>query len=521
MHLALTLWELASVDGGAATLSMSGFLAQMPVRDFGTPAQKDRYLGRDGFRHGALCLTEPIPGAGAEAIFLSGSVRVAGQGANGEPMLEVRKRGRFTSHMDFANFVVVAVSGDGASVRSSCLVTLEPGDVGLFERGPQVRKLGHRLASTTNPNFDLRVPASRIVGGCTVEDGVVIPRFDHRPLLEPALRRTRALLSLMTASKALSMVEAFLNIPINSGAPGPDFRTWESTNPNQPVPMNFISSSLQPWLNLAELWASGEAATSLGFSAVRGCDEFDRSGEQTRSAALLPAAAKLYGSSRLPALLRQAAASEESGSPAGSALREKIIEAQIESMYMGPEALQRRQLSAAMIHPGFLDELRAGVAELEALAKAANQPSIGSLAAGARLWLWTLEQLRRQTDARGARLYSDARQGVSFAMADALCDLLATRALIADVLARRSSKSSAADACILVDLCAVASGRAATRVAQNCAGLLFGYKDRFSVTAEAENAFNDLQAKLYSSLNGTQNAQLRLALLLRAANLSS
>jgi hypothetical protein len=220
---------------------------------------------------------------------------------------------------------VVAVSGDGASVRSSCLVTLEPGDVGLFERGPQVRKLGHRLASTTNPNFDLRVPASRIVGGCTVEDGVVIPRFDHRPLLEPALRRTRALLSLMTASKALSMVEAFLNIPINSGAPGPDFRTWESTNPNQPVPMNFISSSLQPWLNLAELWASGEAATSLGFSAVRGCDEFDRSGEQTRSAALLPAAAKLYGSSRLPALLRQAAASEDSGSPAGSALREKII----------------------------------------------------------------------------------------------------------------------------------------------------------------------------------------------------
>jgi hypothetical protein len=520
MHLALSLWELASVDGGAATLSMSGFLAQMPIRDFGTPAQKDRYLGRDGFRHGALCLTEPIPGAGAEAVFLSGRVRVAGQGANGEPMLEVSKRGRFTSHMDFADFVVAAVSGDGTSVRGSCLVILEPGDEGLFERGLPVRKLGHRLASTTNPNFDLRVPASRIVGGCTVEDGTLIPRFDHRPLLEPALRRTRALLSLMTASKALSTVEAFLNIPTISGAPGPDFRTWESTNPNQPAPKNYKSFDLQPWLSVADLWAAGEAATSLGFSAVRACDEFDRSGKQTRSAALLPAAAKLFSSSHLPALLRQVAACEKSGSPAGFALRGKIIDVQIESMYMGPEALQRRQISAAMIHPGFLGELRAGIAELEALEQPPNQQGIRSLAAGAHLWLWTLEQLRQQSDARGARLYSDARQGVSFAMADALCDLLATRALIADVLARKEA-CTAADARILADLCTLASGRAAARVAQNCAGVLFGYEERFPITAEAENAFNDLQAKLYSSLNGTQNAHLRLALLLRAANLSS
>jgi hypothetical protein len=517
MQLALSLWELASIDGGAATLSMSGFLAQMPIRDFGTAEQKLRYLGQTSFRHGALCLTEPIPGAGAEAVFLSGSARVASQGENGEPLLEVCKRGRFTSHTDFADFVVAAVSGDGASVRGSYLVILEPGDEGLFERGLPVCKLGHRLASTTNPIFDLKVPASRIVGGYTVEDEVLIPRFDHRQLLEPALRRTRALLSLMTASKALSKVADFLNIPTNLGAPGPDFRTWESTNPTQPTVKNHKSTDLQPWLNLAELWAAGEAATSLGFSAVRCCDEFDRSKEQTRTAALLPAAAKLYSSSRLPALLRQVAACEQPGSPASFALCEKIVDAQIESMYMGPEALQRRQISAAMIHPIFLGELRAGIAELEAQETAANAQSIGSLAAGAQLWLWTLNQLRRQTDARGARLYSDARQGVSFAMADALCDLLAARALIADVLARKET-GSAADARILADLCTLAAGRAAARVAQKCVGVLFGYEERFPITAEARCAFDDLQAKLYGSLRGTENAQLRLAIFLLAAN---
>jgi hypothetical protein len=439
------------------------------------------------------------------------------------------------------------------------------------------------LASTTNPVFDLRVPASRVIGGYTIQDGALLPRFDHRQLLDPVLRRTRALLSLMTASKALSTVEAFLtepthsgedflnllanlgedflnlptnlgedflNLLINLGAPGPDFRTWEFMNSNHPGPKNDNSSDLQLWLRLAELWAAGEAASSLGFSAVRGCDEFDRSGEQSRSApnqrwrptgdetcvgedahttagletgatgcvfvaALLPAAAKLFSSSRLPTLLRQVAACAQPGSPAVFALRGKVVDAQIESMYIGPEALQRRQISAAMLHPGFLGELRAGAAELEA--QAANVPSIGSLSAGTRLWLWTLEQLQQQRDARGARLYSDARQGVSFAMADALCDLLAARALIVDVLARKEA-GSAADARILGDLCTLAAGRAAARVAQSCAGVLFGYAGRFPISTEASCAFDEMQAKLFRSLRGTEDARLRLALFLRAAH---
>lgn len=206
MPLALTVWELAGIDAGVATLGLSGSLAQMPIRDFGTVEQRARYLRQASFLHGALCLTEPLPGAGAEAVSLSGRIFRASDAAGIEPLLKIEKRGRFTSHMDFADFVVAAVEGDGNSVRGSGLVILEPDDAGLFERGASARKLGHRFASTTSPVFSLTVPASRLVGGYTVEQGVILPRFNHRAVLEPALRRMRALLALMTAAKALATV---------------------------------------------------------------------------------------------------------------------------------------------------------------------------------------------------------------------------------------------------------------------------------------------------------------------------
>ena len=46
LPLALAVWELACVDAGVATCSLSGSLAQMPIRDFGTEPQRNRYLGR-------------------------------------------------------------------------------------------------------------------------------------------------------------------------------------------------------------------------------------------------------------------------------------------------------------------------------------------------------------------------------------------------------------------------------------------------------------------------------------------
>jgi hypothetical protein len=502
LPLALAVWELASVDAGVATCSLSGSLAQMPILDFGTEPQRDRYLGHPGLnhfnlRHGALCLTEPLPGAGADAISLAGRMTLAGANADGEPLLEIYKRGRFTSHMDFAEFVVAAVEGDGNGVRGSGLVILEPGDAGDFERGAPVRKLGHRFASTTNPVFRLQVPASRIVGGYLMENEALVPRFTHRTLLEPALRRMRAPLGLMTAAKALATVQDWFDSPGQESG-GAEFR-----------------------LAMADLWATGEAAASLGFCAARLNDELDRakdhSAADARLAALFSPAAKLFSSSHIAESLRQAAAWSESDAPATIALHARLIDAQIEDMYMGPSALQRRMVSAAMTDDRFLAEFQEWTTAIDGLAKRLPRAEMHSLAAGMRLWQWTLERLRQHTDARGARLFCDARQGVTFAMADALCEVLAARSLALDVLEMETGRHSQGRECAAIfrDLSILATGRAAARISQTCAERLCGYAQRFPVSGAEQGTLAELRADLCVSLRGTMDARERIAEFLR------
>ena len=494
-RLALTVWELASVDAGVATCSLSGSLAQMPICDFGTEPQRDRYLGSAELRHGALCLTEPLPGAGAEATFLSGRMSLAGAGADGEALLEIHKRGRFISHMDFAEFVVAAVEGDGKGVRGSGLVILEPGDAGEFERGAPVRKLGHRFASTTNPVFHLTVPASRIVGGYTMEKGAIVPRFSHRVLLEPALRRMRALLALMTAAKALSTVQEWFASTVQKSHDA-EFR-----------------------LSMADLWATGEAAASLGFLAARLSDKLDEaehpSGSDANLAALFSPAAKLFSSSHIPKCLQQVAAWDECGN-AGD-LHSRLVDAQIEDMYMGPAALQRRLVSVAMADAHFLSEFQGWTLEMDSLATRAPRAGMRSLAEGMRLWQWTLEQLRQQVDARGVRLFCDARQGVTFAMAEALCELLAARSLALDVLELDRNPQGREFAALFGDLSILAAGRSAAHASQICSELLCGYAERFPISATARDAFARQRASLYASLQGTMDARERIAEFLRQA----
>jgi hypothetical protein len=470
----------------------------MPIRDFGTEPQRNRYLGRDDLCHGALCLTEPLPGAGADAISLAGSMSIAGASTDGELLLEIHKRGRFISHMDFAQFVVAAVEGDGKVVHGSGLVILEPEDEGEFTRGAPVRKLGHCFASTTDPVFRLTVPASRLVGGYTMEQGSLVPRFSHRVLLEPALRRMRTLLALMTAAKALSTVQ----ICLASSAQRSDSAEFR--------------------LDLADLWATGEAAASLGFFAARLNDRLDetedRSSGDAKLAALFSPAAKLFSSSRIPECLRQAAAWGSSDSAATTDLRARLIDAQIEDMYMGPAAVQRRLVSAAMVDTRFLSEYQNWAGEIDALAERAPRVGMRSLAEGMRLWQWTLERLRKQTDSRGFRLYCDARQGITFAMADALCGLLAARSLAVDVVEMERARHPQVSLCtsIFYDLSTLASCRAVARASQTCTELLGGYAPRFPVSNAELRAFAELQTKLFVSLRGMMDTRERIAEFLRA-----
>src|SRR5208337_5566170 len=70
LALALTAFELAWVDAGAATCSLAGCLALGPIHERGTPEQQSYYMtrcvpaapGEDrGTWRGAFCLTEPLP----------------------------------------------------------------------------------------------------------------------------------------------------------------------------------------------------------------------------------------------------------------------------------------------------------------------------------------------------------------------------------------------------------------------------------------------------------------------------
>jgi hypothetical protein len=201
-------------------------------------------------------------------------------------------------------------------------------------------------------------------------------------------------------------------------------------------------------------------------------------------------------------------------------VHDKLMDAQIEALYLGPEALQRRLVSTAMIDGEFLRAFQSWTEELEGFDRHLPGTGVRSLTAGMRLWHWTLLQLRQQMDSRGVRLFCDARQGVTFPMADALCTLLAARSLTLDLSelkkCGRHRLATAAERTLFSDLSVIASTRAASSAGKICAALLLGYNGRFPVSAAARRSFNELQIRLNMSLIGAMAARDRVAQFLRA-----
>src|ERR1039458_5427793 len=216
LALALVAFELAWVDAGAATGSLAGCLALSPIHERGTPEQRDYYMARCAPPQpgedrkpwrGAFCLTEPIPYVGVETGMLGGKVRVAEWKEGEEPMLQVEKRGRFITNMGFANFVTAAVESGDPRIKGTCMVILEETDPGTFDRGTPTRKLVHQLSSDRKSVFNLKVPASRIIGGYSVKDGVIVPRYSHGEVIEAGFPRRRGTGGPQTSAKLLSAVE--------------------------------------------------------------------------------------------------------------------------------------------------------------------------------------------------------------------------------------------------------------------------------------------------------------------------
>jgi len=500
LALALVAFELAWVDGGAATSSLAGCLALAPIHEKGTPEQINSYMTRalpaqpgedKEVWRGAFSLTEPLPYAGVDASMLGGTVRIAEWEEGKEPVLEVEKRGRFITNMDFANFVTAAVGSKDERLKGTCMVILEEGDPGTFDRGAPTKKLVHQLSSTRDPVFSLRIPASRIIGGYTVEDGVIIPTHSHGEIIEAVFRRTRVTVGVMTAAKLLSAVEPVIRYQRQR------FRGGAASSPGSPRYDIGLQQKEDVLHRLVDIWATGEAAASLGFGAALLFDRLDplekqkneifkengiassreklkaqrraekdaiellrllRLPEEVRDkdriealqsdplvefamldseANVLCPACKLWNTGHGANLMREAVSlmggygiTED----CPGFLGQKWMDSQLEATYEGPEAVQRRQLSVTMTNELFLTQFRRWIREMRKTA--GQKPGSGAcnLASAMELWLWTLEYLKNAKDADGVRLYKSQRQGVTFSLADALCWLLAARLQILDVL---------------------------------------------------------------------------------------
>ncbi len=548
LALALIAFELAWVDAGAATCSLAGNLGLAPIHECGTPEQRAHYMtlaaplkpGEDRRQiRAAFALTEPIPFVGVETGMLGGKVRVAEWKEGQEPMLQVDKRGRFITNMAFANVVTVAVDSDDPRLKGSCMVILEEGDPGTFDRGVPTKKLVHQLSSTRDPAFNLRVPASRIIGGYTIKAGVIVPNFSHGEIIEQVFRRTRVTVGLMTSAKLLSAIEPVMlyqrrRFRGGEGAPG---------TPRYELGLQQKEDSLH---RLVEVWATGEAGASLGFEAARLFDRLDpiekekdqwlanrkltgraASKELARiqrdaldllnlirqpvgnrdlkrqealeadplvqfalletQAGVLCPACKLWNTGHGATMMREAVSLMGGYGVTEDCpgfLGQKWMDAQLEATYEGPEAVQRLQLSLTMANEVFLAQFEQWIADMRRLA--AERPGTGActLASAMELWHWTLGHVQTATDAGGAKLYHKSRQGVTFPLADVLCWLLAARQFILDVVElehRGAAQPGLAEGLpglvrFFTDLCHVQSARAAGEVSRVATELVFGYK---------------------------------------------
>jgi alkylation response protein AidB-like acyl-CoA dehydrogenase len=554
LALSLAAFELAWVDAGAATGALASFLGLSPIKEKGTPEQVQRYMSlgedRKAWR-AAFALTEPIPYIGVDTGMMSGKVKVVEWKEGQEPVLHVDKRGRFITNMGFANFVTAAVDSADPRIKGTCMVILEEGDPGTFDRGTPTKKLVHQLSSTNDPIFSQRIPANRIVGGYTVKDGVIVPNFDHSTIIEAVFKRTRVTVAVMTAAKLLSAVEPVIRYQRQR------FRGAEQAAPGSVRYELGIQQRQDALHRLVEVWATGEASASLSLGTARIYDEIDPlerkkdallkaqgisggraelkwfKGIEAKALELLELKAHLHGpkqDARIAeleademvrfALLDSAANVLCPGAKlwctgyGATVMREAVslmggygitedcpgfigkkwMDAQLEATYEGPEAVQRRHLSVTMAQPLFLAQLKGWIRELRHLSAIHTGHGACGLASAMELWLWTYRYIEKAVDANGQKLSQSPRQGVSFKMADAISWLLASRAQILDSI-RLAEEGGAAlgdalpsTARFFADLCKVQATRAAGEVGRICAELVHGYNRHPAWDAEGRKA---------------------------------
>ena len=557
-------YEAAWVDNGAATSSFVNALAMGPIAELGTPEQKKRYMtlcapGNESGKtwRGSFALTEPLPYVGVDTGVLCGRVSIAEWKDGEEPMIRVEKRGRFITNIAIADYVTIAVNSGDDRIKGSCMVVVEATDPGKFDRGAQTLKCVHQLSNTGDPVIDVVVPASRIIGGYDIVDGKVVPKLGHSEIIAQVFSKTRVGVGVMGAGSLMSAIEPVIRYQRTRfrGAAG-----VEETSPRYQQGLQMKEDVTE---RLADVWATAEAASSLGFDISRCFDALELIQDEAKAKlgkgremlknmkAPMEKAVQLLGEGKNPLddedvtvryvylqalcnILCPSCKLWNTGHGAdvmrqavtlmgGYGITEdcpgflfyKWTDMQLDATYEGPEAVQRRQISETMSNPVFLAQLDAWAKELEACPCAAENGA-NALAAGLRLWSWTQGFVKTAKDPNGKKLGSSQRHGVVFPLADALAGLMAAKSFHADIkfLAQNGVDHPVVGPELdgylntFNDLLGTVVADVVGEAVKICTGVVYGFS---AATVEDKAAYCALRGALDEALAGTRLAKDRAA----------
>ena len=557
-------YETAWVDNGAATSSFVNALAMGPIAELGTPEQKKRYMtlcapGNESGKtwRGSFALTEPLPYVGVDTGVLCGRVSIAEWKDGEEPMIRVEKRGRFITNIAIADYVTIAVNSGDDRIKGSCMVVVEATDPGKFDRGAQTLKCVHQLSNTGDPVIDVVVPASRIIGGYDIVDGKVGPKLGHSEIIAQVFSKTRVGVGVMGAGSLMSAIEPVIRYQRTR------FRGAAGVEESSPRYQQGLQMKEDVTERLADVWATAEAASSLGFDISRCFDALELIQDEAKAKlgkgremlknmkAPMEKAVQLLGEGKNPLddedvtvryvylqaicnILCPSCKLWNTGHGAdvmrqavtlmgGYGITEdcpgflfyKWTDMQLDATYEGPEAVQRRQISETMSNPVFLAQVEAWAKELEACPCAAENGA-NALAAGLRLWSWTQAFAKTAKDPNGKKLGASQRHGVVFPLADALAGLMAAKSFHADIkfLAQNGADHPVVGPELegylntFNDLLGTVVADVVGEAVKICTGVVYGFS---AATAEDKAAYCALRGALDESLAGTRLAKDRAA----------
>jgi len=159
LELCLVVEELSRVCSGVAVSYAASALGCFTLLDYGTEAQKQKYLSdvADGKRLTAFALTEPTAGSDASAI------RTTAEKVDGGYMLNGTKQ-FITNGGDAEIYTVIALTDKTRGARGASALLVEKDTPG-FSFGKKERKMGIRSSSTRELIFrNCLAPEENIIG---------------------------------------------------------------------------------------------------------------------------------------------------------------------------------------------------------------------------------------------------------------------------------------------------------------------------------------------------------------------